>query len=81
MDSFDTQSLHALTDEQMGMLVSIALDEFGLGLTRTQFNKVMLALFEHIPGFETLPHSRNVRYLKLLWLKYQQTVLVGQHRH
>ena len=81
MDSFDTQSRHTLNDEQLTTLVSVALEEFGVALTRTQFNDVMLALFEHIPGFETLSHKRSVRYLKLLWFKYQQAVLANQSRH
>jgi len=45
MDSSDTQSPHALTDEQVAILVAVALEEFGAGLTRTQFNEVMLAVF------------------------------------
>lgn len=72
MDSSDTQSLHALTDKQVSVLVSIALEEFGRGLARTQFNDVILGLFEYIAGFETLPRKRSQQYLKLLWLKYQQ---------
>jgi hypothetical protein len=81
MDSSDTQSRHALSDEQLMILVSVALEEFGSRLTRTQFNQVMLALFEHIAGFETLPHKRSVRYLKILWSKYRQAILANQHRH
>jgi len=45
MDSSNTQSPHALTDEQVAILVAVALEEFGAGLTRTQFNEVMLAVF------------------------------------
>jgi len=48
MESSDTQSHHTLNDEEMGRLVSIAIEEFGAGLTRTRFNDVVLALFEHI---------------------------------
>ena len=81
MDSFDTQSLHRLNDDDMGRLVAIALEEFGAGLTRTQFNDVMLALFEHIAGFETLPRKRSVHYLGVLWSKYQQAILANQHSH
>ena len=81
MDSFDTQSLHRLDDDDMGRLVSIALEEFGMGLTRTQFHEVMLALFEHIAGFETLPQKASVRYLGILWSKYQQAILANQHPH
>jgi hypothetical protein len=81
MDYSDTQSLHRLNDDEMGRLVSMALDEVGAGLTRTQFNEVMLALFEHIAGLETLSHKRSVRYLKILWSKYRQAILANQHRH
>jgi hypothetical protein len=55
MDFTDTQSL---SDDEMGRLVSIALEEFGKELTRTQCNDVMLALFEHIAGLETLSRKR-----------------------
>ena len=81
MESSDTQSHHTLNDEQFAILISVALEEFGVVLTRTQFNDVMLALFEHIPGFETLSHKRSVRYLKILWSKYRQAILANQHRH
>ena len=81
MESSDTQSLHLLTDDEMGRLVSIVVEEFGTGLTRTQLNDVMLALFEHIAGLETLSHKRSVRYLKILWSKYQQAILANQRRH
>ncbi len=81
MESSDRQSLHRLNDDEMGRLVSIAIDEFGMGLTRTQFNDAMLALFDHIAGLETLPHKRSVRYLKILWSKYRQAILANQHGH
>ena len=81
MDSSDTQSRHRLNDDEMGRLVMIALDEFGAGLTRTQFHEVMLTLFEHIASFETLPQKASVRYLGILWSKYQQAILANQHPH
>jgi hypothetical protein len=81
MESSDSQPLHRLNDDEMGRLVLIALDEFGTGLTRTRFNEVMLALFEHIAGLETLSRKRSVRYLKILWSKYRQAILANQHRH
>ena len=62
-------------------LVSIALQEFGRALTHTQFNDAMLGLFEHIPGFETLPPKRSQQYLELLWFKYQQTIHANADRH
>ena len=82
MDSSDTrQSLLRLNDDEMGRLVLIAIEEFGTGLTRTQFNEVMLALFEHIAGLETLSHKRSVRYLEILWSKYRQAILANQRHH
>lgn len=42
MDSSDTQSPHSLTDEQIAILVAVVLEEFGAGLTRMQFNEVMI---------------------------------------
>ena len=77
MESTDTQSL---SDDEMGRLVSIALEEFGQGLNRVQFSEVMPALFEHIAGLETLPRNSR-KYLQLLWLKYQQAILANQHSH
>jgi len=43
-----------------------------------QFNEVMLALFEHIAGLESLSRKRSQRYFQLLWLKYQQAILANQ---
>jgi hypothetical protein len=74
MNSSDTQSLHTLTDKKMAILVVVALEEFGAELTRTKFNELMLAIFEHIPGFETLPRRCGVQYRKVQWLKYQQAI-------
>jgi hypothetical protein len=31
----------------MAILVAVVVEEFGAGLTRAQFNDVMLAIFEH----------------------------------
>ena len=81
MDSYDTQSPHTLSDAQMAILVAVVLQEFGAGLIQAQFNEVMLAIFEHIPGFETLPHRLSVRYRRILWSKYQQAIQVNQRRH
>jgi hypothetical protein len=78
MEFIDTQSL---SDDEMGRLVGIAMEEFGPALTRTQFNEVMLALFEHIAGLERLPRKRRQKYLTLLWLKYLQAILANQLQH
>ena len=78
MDSSLSQSLN---DDEMGRLVSIAAEEFGLGLTRSQFNEVMLALFEHVAGLEMMPATKARRYLGILWSKYQQAIQANGHRH
>ena len=43
------------------------VDGFGTGLTRTQFNNVMLAPFERIAGLHNTIPQRSVRCLKTLW--------------
>ena len=58
MDSYDTQSPHTLTDEQMATLVMVVLQEFGARLIRRQFDEVMLAIFENIPG-RRIPHDAS----------------------
>jgi hypothetical protein len=77
MEFIDIQSL---SDDEMGRLVAIAVDEFGRRLDRTQFNEVMLALFDQIAGLENLSRQRSLQYLKLLWFKYQQAILASQPR-
>jgi hypothetical protein len=59
MEFTDTQSLHTLDDEQIGVLISIALDDFGPGLTRTEFNDVMLWLFVSVPAWPMAGPSRE----------------------
>src|SRR5215468_9222070 len=71
MESFDTQSVNALDDDEISRLVSIVVEELGPALARTQFNDVMLGLFEHIAGLETIPTTTARQYLNTLWLKYQ----------
>jgi len=77
MEFTDTQSPHALDDEQIGVLISSVMEDFGPGLTRTEFNDVMLWLFESIAGFETLPSKLTHWYLALLWSKYRQAIKVN----
>ncbi len=81
MDASDTQSTHTLTDEQMAILAAVVLQEFGAGLTQAQLNKVLLAIFEHIPGFETLPDEHGVRYCRILWVKYHQVIQANRLPH
>lgn len=78
MDSSDTQSIHTLNDDELGRLVSIAIEEFGPDLPRIHFNDVLLALFECIPGLETIPTTIARQYLKDLWSRYQQVTKANQ---
>ncbi len=73
MDSSENASLHALTDEQIERPAAVVVDEFGPTLARTQFNDVILTLFEDIAGFETVPRDRMARYLKALWAMYRRS--------
>ncbi len=77
MELTDNQSPHALDDEQIGVLISLVMEDLGAGLTRTGFNDVMLWLFENIAGFETLPSKLTQWYLALLWSKYRQAIKVN----
>jgi len=69
---FYIQSLQALSEEQMMVLVSIVLDEHGEGLMY-QFDDVMLGLLEHTPGLETLSYKRSVRNLKIPRSEYRES--------
>jgi hypothetical protein len=72
MGSSDTQSHHSLDDDEMSRLISVVVEEFGPELARSQFNDATLALFECIPGLETIPPTIARQYLNTLWSKYQQ---------
>ena len=78
MESFDRQSLNALDDDEMSRLVSLVVEEFGPALARSQFNDVMLTLFEHIAGLETIPPPTARQYLDSLRLMYQQAIKANQ---
>lgn len=67
MDSIDNRSLDKLSDDEITRLVAIVIEEHGPDLTRIRFNDVMLGLFEHIAGLETISWSRASRYLKTLF--------------
>jgi hypothetical protein len=71
MEPLNDQSLHALSPTQIQMLVQIVRDASGNQLMRPAFNEVVLALFDDIAGFETLPASKRRKYLNLLWMRYQ----------
>jgi hypothetical protein len=74
MASSDTQSPHALSDEQIERLAAVVVDEFGPGLTRTQFNDVVLALFEDIAGLEVLTKHQQHAHLRSMWVTYRRLV-------
>jgi hypothetical protein len=71
MKPLKDKSLHQLSPTQIQMLVQIVRDASGNQLMRPAFTEVMLALFDDIAGFETLPASKRGKYLNLLWLRYQ----------
>jgi hypothetical protein len=79
MASSDTQSLHALDDEQLWMLAVLVHGAYGPDLTRTRFNDVMLDLFEQIAGLDNLPANIRQRHLTTLWLRYRSTKQVHVH--
>ena len=79
MASFDTQSLHALDDEQLWMLAVLVHGAYGPDLTRTQFNDVMLGLFEQIAGLDNLPPTIRRLHLTTPWLRYRSTKQVHVH--
>ena len=72
MDSTDNDSLRALTDEQIECLAAVVVEDFGPDLSRTQFNDVVLLLFEDVAGFEAVPQKRLAEHLRSLWIVYQR---------
>src|SRR5881628_2602250 len=54
MGSFDSQSPHALGDEQIERLAAIVVEDFGAALGRIQFHDIVLMMFEDIAGFEAM---------------------------
>ncbi len=74
MDSTDNDSLHALTDEQIERLAAIVLEDFGPGLHRTQFNDVVLLMFEDVAGFEVMGREQKASHLRVLWITYRRLV-------
>jgi hypothetical protein len=79
MASFDTQTPHALDDEQISMLAVLVHGVYGPDLTCTQFNDVMLGLFEQIAGLEILSAKIRQQHLTTLWLRYRSTKQVHVH--
>lgn len=65
--------MQTLTSDQLGILVRIIADESGLTLSRQQFNDSVLQLFENIAGFERLSARQVTRYMRTMWIAYEQT--------
>jgi len=63
--------MHTLPTEQQNTLLQIINEEFGSQLECDEFADALLGLFEDIPGFETISHSKANRYINQLWRKYR----------
>lgn len=84
MDSTDNDSLRALTDEQIERLAAIVVEDFGLGLSRPQFNGVVLLMFEDVAGFDVMPQREQASHLRALWITAHHveplSLIAGFHR-
>jgi hypothetical protein len=63
--------MHTLTAEQKRTLLEIINEKFGSQLGFDEFAEEMQALFEDVPGFETITKARSTRYVNQLWRKYR----------
>jgi hypothetical protein len=63
--------MRTLTEEQQRTLLNLINEEFGSQLGFDEFAEAVLALFEDVPGFETIAKSRSTRYVNQLWRKYR----------
>jgi hypothetical protein len=76
------RALIFLPSGKMAILVAVVvLEQFGAGLTQAQFNEVILAIFEDIPGFEALPHRRSRSLPKTPLVAVPPSHAVNRHRH
>lgn len=66
--------MHTLTREKRETLVEIINEVLGPQLEFDQFADAMLALFEDIAGFETIPEKKAKRLLNQLWRKYRDQI-------
>lgn len=60
MDPTDTQSSHALTDDQIERLAVAVLNQFGSELSRIEFNQAVLMLLEDVAGWLGMQLPRQV---------------------
>jgi hypothetical protein len=71
MDSTAHRSFAALNDDEINRLVGVIVDHFGSALDRAQFAEAALALFDEMPGLETVTTKQASRYLTVLWRRYR----------
>jgi hypothetical protein len=64
--------MNTLTTEQKQQLVEIITEEFGAGLSQTEFTETLLGLLEDVPGFETAKRSTINKLTNQLWSKYHE---------
>ncbi|GEM_PF-1896399 len=63
-------AVHTLSEEECRALLLIIEEQQGLALSEDEFVKVILGLFENIPGFETMALDVNQQHLNELWSLY-----------
>jgi hypothetical protein len=66
-----TPGVYGLGHDQIDQLVQMVRVGFGDQISRPEFTDRMLALFEDIAGFETLPQRRRQQHLRTLWQSYE----------
>lgn len=71
MDSTAHRSFAALNDDELNRLVGVIVDHFASALDRAQFAEAALALFDEMPGLETITTKQANRYIAVLWRRYQ----------
>ena len=74
MDSFDTQSPHALTDEQIERLAAIVVEDLGPDMSRTQFDDVACLLLEDIAGCDVMTQQEQAEHVRNVWMVYRRLV-------
>ncbi|MGA7194079.1 MAG: hypothetical protein WBW94_10645 [Anaerolineales bacterium] len=62
--------MHTLSKEQQQTLVEIVNEQFGVDLEYNDFVDVLLAMFEDVAGFETMPATKAETLIKTLWRNY-----------
>ena len=70
MGSTNNALLHRLTIAEIERLVEVIVDERGAELERAQFTDTAMALFDEIPGLETLPSRAARQYVSAMWTRY-----------